>query len=34
MLEAPSDRGAAPESLQVVDFTMVRAHHPTSGAKG
>lgn len=34
MLEALGESGAVPDSLQMVDSTIVRAHHQAAGAKG
>jgi transposase len=34
MLEALNDSGAAPDSVQMIDSTVIRAHHQAAGAKG
>lgn len=34
MLEALGESGAVPDTLQMVDSTIVRAHHQAAGAKG
>ena len=34
MLEALAESGAEPDSLQMIDSTIVRAHHLAAGAKG
>jgi transposase len=34
LLGAPNDSGLVPEALQMIDSTVVRAHHQTAGAKG
>lgn len=33
-MEALNESGAAPDALQVVDGTVIRAHHQAAGAKG
>ena len=34
MLEALAESGAEPDSLQMIDSTIIRAHHLAAGAKG
>lgn len=34
LLEALADCGAAPKTVQMIDSTMIRAHHQAAGAKG
>ncbi len=34
MLEALAESGAVPDTVQMVDSTIVRAHHCAAGAKG
>lgn len=34
LLEALSDSGAAPKTIQMIDSTVIRAHHQAAGAKG
>ena len=34
MLEALAESGAEPDSLQMIDSTVIRAHHLAAGAKG
>lgn len=34
MLEAPNESGAAPPQVQMIDSTVIRAHHQAAGAKG
>ena len=34
VLEALNDSGAAPDSVQMIDSTIIRAHHQAAGAKG
>lgn len=34
MLEALNDSGAIPDSVQMIDSTIIRAHHQAAGAKG
>ena len=34
IMEALNDSGAVPDALQMIDSTVVRAHHQAAGAKG
>jgi transposase len=34
LLEALGDSGAAPKTVQMIDSTVIRAHHQAAGAKG
>lgn len=34
LLEALADSGAAPKTVQMIDATVIRAHHQAAGAKG
>ena len=34
MLEALNQNGAVPDSVQMIDSTIIRAHHQAAGAKG
>ena len=34
VLDALNDSGAAPDSVQMIDSTVIRAHHLAAGAKG
>jgi transposase len=34
LLEALTDCGAAPKTVQMIDATVIRAHHQAAGAKG
>ncbi|MFY0311685.1 IS5 family transposase [Leisingera sp. D0M16] len=34
IMEALNESGAVPDALQMIDSTVIRAHHQTAGAKG
>lgn len=34
IMEAPNESGAVPDALQMIDSTVIRAHHQAAGAKG